>query len=109
MSDSRIPIVVSGTGGHGRETMLLVEAMIASGRSWEVLGYLTDDANLHGTTVGAAKVLGDASVLASRPGSIDVALGIGSPLGDERSYSVFATPRGRSPRWSIRPYRASIG
>ena len=79
MSTPPIPIVVYGTGGHGRETMLLIDAMIASGAPFEVLGYLTDDVALHGTQVGTVPVLGDASVLAARAGEIDVAMGIGNP------------------------------
>lgn len=73
------PIVVYGAGGHGRETALLIETIIASGARWEMLGYLEDDARCHGSAIGGHPVLGDAAYLRSHAGRIQVALGIGSP------------------------------
>lgn len=75
---ARTPIVIYGAGGHGRETEWLIRALIAHGAPWRLLGFLSDDAQQHGATVGELPVLGDASVLAEQPGTIDVALGIGS-------------------------------
>lgn len=76
---SQTPIVIYGAGGHGRETALLIEAMIAAGASWRLEGFLVDDIAAHGSVVGRYPVLGDARVLLARPGSINVALGIGNP------------------------------
>lgn len=73
------PIVVFGTGGHGRETALLIEAMIAAGAPYRLMGFLDDDVAQHGRMIGAFPVLGGAEFLANQRGQIDVALGIGSP------------------------------
>ena len=80
MTDRRsTPIVVFGAGGHGRETALLIRAMIHAGAPWQLLGYLDDDAAHHGAVIGGLPVLGDASFLSAHPHEIDAALGIGSP------------------------------
>ena len=71
------PIVVFGASGHGRETALLIQSLIATGAPWRLLGYLDDDATIVGQTVGGLPVLGDASYLSDRDGTTDVALGIG--------------------------------
>lgn len=73
------PIVVYGTGGHGRETALLLEAMIAAGAPFRFIGFLDDDVTQHGRSIGGVPVLGGAEYLAHQRGLIDVALGIGSP------------------------------
>jgi sugar O-acyltransferase (sialic acid O-acetyltransferase NeuD family) len=41
------PLVIVGAGGHGRETLDVVEALQADGVDWQVLGFL-DDADLEG-------------------------------------------------------------
>lgn len=74
----RTPLVVFGTGGHGRETALLVEAMIAGGAPWELAGFLTDDRAQHGTRIGTMPVLGDGDVLAREAGKYLVAIGVGA-------------------------------
>jgi len=74
----RTPIVVFGTGGHGRETALLIASMIASGTPWELAGFLTDDRAQHGDRVGAIPVLGDGDVLSRHAGRYLVALGVGA-------------------------------
>lgn len=73
------PIVVYGASGHGRETALLIDALIAGGAPWQLLGYLDDDAALHGRLIGDRAVLGDSTYLDARVGGIDVAIGIGNP------------------------------
>ena len=79
MSDrALVPIVVYGAGGHGRETALLIETLIATGARWQLLGYLVDESACHGTTVGGLPVLGDSTYLATHHGQCDVAVGIGS-------------------------------
>ncbi len=61
------PLVVVGAGGLGRETMALAEEILAAGGAWELLGYLDDDARLHGADVMGRPVLGSAGWLAGRP------------------------------------------
>ncbi len=73
------PIVVYGTGGHGRETALLIDAMIGAGAPMRLVGYLDDDVTRHGHMVGSLPVLGGAEYLVAHRGEIDVALGIGNP------------------------------
>ncbi|MBL0170008.1 MAG: acetyltransferase [Gemmatimonadaceae bacterium] len=73
------PIVVYGASGHGREVALLLTSMIDAGAPWRLLGYLDDDAAMHGRLIGDLRVLGDGSYLAARAGQVDVALGIGNP------------------------------
>jgi pyridoxal phosphate-dependent aminotransferase EpsN len=74
-----LPIVVYGTGGHGRETALLVRSMIQAGTPWQLSGYLDDDTTQHHRLIGDLPVLGTSSILAAQPGLFAVALGIGSP------------------------------
>jgi sugar O-acyltransferase (sialic acid O-acetyltransferase NeuD family) len=78
---SAIPtsVVVYGTGGHGRETALLIASMIDAGAPWRLLGFLDDNVARHGDVIGALPVLGGAEFLAHRRGLIDVALGVGNP------------------------------
>lgn len=83
-TSERIPIVVYGAGGHGRETALLIEALIEAGAPWQLLGFLTDDPSTHGSMIGTLPVLGDKTVLAAKPGTIDVAMGIGSARARQR-------------------------
>lgn len=73
-------LVIIGTGGHGREALDVVEALVAAGESWRVLGFLDDSPDSHGTTVRGLPVLGGVDWLASRPrGSLPQAfLGIGA-------------------------------
>lgn len=73
------PIVVYGSGGHGRETALLIEAMIGAGAPWRLAGFLDDDVARHGRMIGSLPILGGIEYLAARRGQVDVALGIGSP------------------------------
>ena len=77
-SESRTPIVVFGTGGHGRETALLIESMIACGAPWALAGFLTDDRTQHGMRLGAMPILGDGAMLADRAGEYLVAVGVGA-------------------------------
>ena len=74
-----VPIVIYGTGGHGRETALLVRSMIQAGTPWQLSGYLDDDTTQHHRLIGDLPVLGTSSILAAQPGLFAVALGIGSP------------------------------
>ena len=78
------PIVVYGASGHGRETALLIDAMIAAGAPWRLLGFLDDDASLIGRTIGGLPVLGDGGYLSVHMGTTDVALGIGNASARQR-------------------------
>ena len=72
-------LVIYGAGGAGREIAQLVEDINGREPQWTVLGYLSDDAGLHGQVVGDLPVLGGADWLRSRAAPIAVAIGVGNP------------------------------
>jgi sugar O-acyltransferase (sialic acid O-acetyltransferase NeuD family) len=72
-------IVVYGTGGHGRETALLIETIARSTGGPPLLGYLDDNPAQHGRDIGGVPVLGGESFLAANAGCFAVALGVGNP------------------------------
>jgi sugar O-acyltransferase (sialic acid O-acetyltransferase NeuD family) len=74
-----IPIVIYGSGGHGRETAYLIETLIASGAPWQLVGFVDDDSARHGRLVGGLPVHGGMEYLVRHSGECLVALGIGSP------------------------------
>src|SRR5689334_21557499 len=80
MSD---PIVIYGTGGHGRELLAVVEALNAERPSWHVEGWVDDDPGMPGRQIAGLPVLGDGDWLASHRG-VAVALGIGDPRARKR-------------------------
>lgn len=61
------PLLIIGAGGFGRETAEAVRAVNAVRPTWDLLGFLDDDAELHGTTVGGVPVLGLPSVVHDHP------------------------------------------
>jgi sugar O-acyltransferase (sialic acid O-acetyltransferase NeuD family) len=71
------PIVVYGAGGHGREVAALLRDINRAEPRWEIAGFL-DDGLLPGTERGGLGVLGGARWLEARPGTVHVALGVGS-------------------------------
>ena len=74
-----IPIVIYGSGGHGRETAYLIETLIAGGAPWQLVGFLDDERSRHGIMVGGLPVHGGMEYLVRHSGECLVALGIGSP------------------------------
>jgi sugar O-acyltransferase (sialic acid O-acetyltransferase NeuD family) len=77
--ESMKPLVIFGAGGHARETAQLVADCNADRAVWNVLGYLTDDADLWGTTAGELPVLGGLPWLREHSRQVAIALGIGNP------------------------------
>jgi sugar O-acyltransferase (sialic acid O-acetyltransferase NeuD family) len=58
MSSGGRKLLLAGAGGFARETAEAVRAVNASFPTWELLGYLDDDPNLHGTAIGGIPVIG---------------------------------------------------
>lgn len=57
------PLVIIGTGGHGRETLDVVEALNAAAPAFEVLGFLDDAPAMAGQRIRGLPVLGPVSWL----------------------------------------------
>lgn len=74
-------IVVYGTGGFGREVMFLIEDINKVENTWNVLGFLDDNAEIHRKIINGYPVLGgfDWIISHSKSRQIHVALGIGNP------------------------------
>lgn len=78
-------VVIVGAGGHGRETLDVVEALVAAGESWRMCGFL-DDAPAHrGLAIRRHPVLGGVDWLCE-PANAGIAyvLGVGSAAGKGR-------------------------
>ncbi|MFB6231296.1 MAG: acetyltransferase [Salinibacter sp.] len=58
------PLVLVGAGGFGREVAALIEAINEDQPTWEFLGFVDDDPDLHGTSVMGHPVHGDVGWLA---------------------------------------------
>lgn len=56
-------LIIIGVGGFGREVAWLVERINEVKPTWELLGFVDDNEELHGTTVGGYKVLGNCDYL----------------------------------------------
>lgn len=52
------PLLIVGAGGLGRETLEAVRALNAVHPTWSVAGFLDDDDNLAGTSIGGEPVVG---------------------------------------------------
>lgn len=51
-------IVIVGSGGFGRETAEAIRALNAAGTHWQLVGYLDDDSERHGTVIDGIPILG---------------------------------------------------
>jgi sugar O-acyltransferase (sialic acid O-acetyltransferase NeuD family) len=71
-SSSHRDLLVIGSGGFGRETVEAVRAINAAGGSWQILGYLDDDPELHGKVVDDVPVLGGVAEVRRYPGALVV-------------------------------------
>ncbi len=71
-SSSHRGLLVIGSGGFGRETVEAVRAINAAGGSWQILGYLDDDPELHGKVVDGVPVLGGVAEVSRYPGDLVV-------------------------------------
>lgn len=59
-------LVIVGAGGLGRGVAALVEAVNASGRTWELLGFADDDEGLQNASVMGYPILGDVEWLSEQ-------------------------------------------
>lgn len=71
-------IVIYGSGGFAREVVHLIEDINEQEETWEVLGYIDDNAENHGEVINDLPVLGGFDWIKEQD-SIAVAMGIGSP------------------------------
>ena len=85
-------LVVYGTGGFAREVHQVVEDLNTDGETWNVLGFLDDDASQEGATIHGLPVLGGRSWLAAR--AVAVALGIGGSAARWRLVADLSTLNG---------------
>ena len=58
-------LYIIGAGGFGREVAWLVEQINEVEPQWKVMGFLDDNQEVHGSTVGGFPVIGDCSFLQS--------------------------------------------
>lgn len=79
-----IDLVILGTGGVGRAAADAVAAANAVRPAWRLLGFLDENAERHGATVGGLPVLGGLGWLAGRPG-VAAHVAIGAPAARRRA------------------------
>ncbi len=70
-----LDLVIFGTGGLGRESLEIAEAMNDRAPQWNILGFLDDVATQHGTEIHGYPVLGDGTWLADRRAEVIVCVG----------------------------------
>jgi sugar O-acyltransferase (sialic acid O-acetyltransferase NeuD family) len=70
-------LVIFGTGGFAREVHQLVEDLNADRQTWNVLGFLDDDALMEGESLHQLPILGGRGWLEGR--SVAIAIGVGTP------------------------------
>ncbi len=78
-------LVIWGAGGVGRQVTQIVEDLNAVKVTWNLLGYLDDDAAKVDENIAGVRVLGDYHWLYSRS-NVYVALAIGSPSSLFKAY-----------------------
>ena len=69
------PLLIVGAGGFARETAELVRALAFE---WELLGFLDDDPELHGTMRSDVRVLGSTALIEEFPAA-RIVVCVGSP------------------------------
>ena len=72
-------VVIVGAGGHGREIADVVRACIAAGEDLELLGFVDEDASLHGKRYDDAPVLGNSTWLGGKANDVQLLCGLGAP------------------------------
>lgn len=88
MADARRPLVIVGAGGFGREVAWLVEDINRSHPTWELLGFVDDQAA--GRTVEGYPILGDRSYLATLSPRPWVVCSVGDPRVRRRVVDVLS-------------------
>ena len=76
-------IVIFGTGGFGREVAELLEDINIDQSTWNVLGWLDNNKEKHGTEIHALPVLGDASWMSRHP-AVHTIIAVGGPAPKSR-------------------------
>ena len=76
--ESQKKLYIVGAGGFGREVAWLVERINAVKQTWELVGFLDDNAVIHGTVEDDYHVLGGCSYLADLDEEVWVACAVGS-------------------------------
>lgn len=72
------PVLIIGAGGFARETAEAVRAVHAKDGSLELMGFLDDDARLHGRAIGGTAVLGPIEAIEGHP-DVAVVIAVGRP------------------------------
>lgn len=85
-------IVIYGAGGFGREVAQLLTDLNEREPTWSVLGYISDDATIHGSTIGDLPVLGGSDWVRARTQPLSIAFGVGSPALKRRLVERVRTP-----------------
>jgi sugar O-acyltransferase (sialic acid O-acetyltransferase NeuD family) len=83
---SACDLVILGAGGMGQEVADLVEAAVADGAPWRLIGFIDDDSSLHGREVLGLSVLGDHHWLSDHRAA--VAMGVGAPAARRRAWTA---------------------
>lgn len=72
-------IAIFGAGGFGREVACLLRIINEKEPTWNLIGFLDDNAALHGTSNEYGKVLGGMDWLNARTEPLSVAIVVGNP------------------------------
>ena len=83
-------LVIYGAGGLGREILALVQDMDRSKTTWDILGFVDDDATPH-TEISGLPVLGNKDYLLQRKTPVSVVLGFASPAAKASLYNELKT------------------
>jgi sugar O-acyltransferase (sialic acid O-acetyltransferase NeuD family) len=76
-------IVIIGAGGFGREVVWLLEEINKENTEWNILGFVDDNKEIHGTEMNGYEVLGDIEWLKSQ--ELHVVCAIGDPITKKRT------------------------
>lgn len=109
MTTGAVPLVIVGAGGHGRETLDVVEAINAVTSTWQFLGFVAAEADADRLVRrGAAHLGGDDELAAGRwPPGTSYVVGIGA--GDvRRRLGEVAASAGLVPATLVHP-AATVG
>lgn len=71
-------LVIVGTGGFGREVAWLVERINELSPKWDILGFVDDNREVHGTEINGYKVLGDCQWLNEQEEDIYAVCAVGA-------------------------------
>jgi sugar O-acyltransferase (sialic acid O-acetyltransferase NeuD family) len=76
-------IVIIGAGGFGREVAWLIEDINKENTEWNILGFVDDKKEIHGTEMNGYEVLGGIEWLKSQ--DLNVVCAIGDPITKKRT------------------------